>query len=171
MRPFLPVSVSMVIESVTKIMACGAPLMGYTHWCCSSPDCCHTKKVCFRYKSRFCPHYGVKAGVQWIQYLLQPELRATMRFADLSLILLTDFISRLLFRFIRSRSYLSLSSLGPPEQPFSIHPFVKSSLFIGISGLIWSDTDVVPDILTVMGSYRPYCSCQLVCHGDDSHTG
>ena len=33
-----------VIESVTKIMACGTTLMGYTQWCCSSPDCCHTKK-------------------------------------------------------------------------------------------------------------------------------
>ncbi|EJL19584.1 putative transposase [Shigella sonnei str. Moseley] len=45
-----------VIESVTKIMACGTTLMGYTQWCCSSPDCCHTKKVCFRCKSRSCPH-------------------------------------------------------------------------------------------------------------------
>lgn len=27
-----------VIESVTKIMACGTTLMGYTQWCCSSPD-------------------------------------------------------------------------------------------------------------------------------------
>ncbi|HFH0767242.1 TPA: transposase zinc-binding domain-containing protein, partial [Shigella flexneri] len=59
-----------VIESVTKIMACGTTLMGYTQWCCSSPDCCHTKKVCFRCKSRSCPHCGVKAGAQWIQYLL-----------------------------------------------------------------------------------------------------
>ncbi|KDV83087.1 transposase zinc-binding domain protein [Escherichia coli 2-052-05_S4_C2] len=33
-----------VIESVTKIMACGTTLMGYTQWSCSSPDCCHTKK-------------------------------------------------------------------------------------------------------------------------------
>ncbi|WP_134799682.1 transposase [Shigella flexneri] len=59
-----------VIESVTKIMACGTTLMGYTQWCCSSPDCCHTKKVCFRCKSRSCLHCGVKAGAQWIQYLL-----------------------------------------------------------------------------------------------------
>ncbi|END7446970.1 transposase zinc-binding domain-containing protein, partial [Escherichia coli] len=59
-----------VIESVTKIMACGTTLMGYTQWCCSSPDCCHTKKVCFRCKSRSCPHCGVKAGAQWIQYQL-----------------------------------------------------------------------------------------------------
>ncbi|EFG0720953.1 TPA: IS91 family transposase, partial [Escherichia coli] len=59
-----------VTESVTKIMACGTTLMGYTQWCCSSPDCCHTKKVCFRCKSRSCPHCGVKAGAQWIQYLL-----------------------------------------------------------------------------------------------------
>ncbi len=28
-----------VTESVTKIMACGTTLMGYTQWCCSSPDC------------------------------------------------------------------------------------------------------------------------------------
>jgi len=56
-----------VIETVTKIMACGTTLMGYTQWCCSSPDCCHTKKVCFRCS---CPHCGVKAGAQWIQYLL-----------------------------------------------------------------------------------------------------
>ncbi|BCS64263.1 transposase [Escherichia coli O121:H19 str. 2010C-3840] len=34
------------------------------------PDCCHTKKVCFRCKKRSCPHCGVKAGAQWIQYLL-----------------------------------------------------------------------------------------------------
>ncbi|HFD0124475.1 TPA: transposase zinc-binding domain-containing protein, partial [Escherichia coli] len=59
-----------VIESVTKIMVCGTTLMGYTQWCCSSTDCCHTKKVCFRCKSRSCPHCGVKAGAQWIQYLL-----------------------------------------------------------------------------------------------------
>lgn len=51
-------------------MACGTTLMGYTQWCCSSPDCCHTKKVCFRCKSRSCPRCGVKAGAQWIQYLL-----------------------------------------------------------------------------------------------------
>ncbi|HFX8030421.1 TPA: IS91-like element IS91 family transposase, partial [Escherichia coli] len=59
-----------VTESVTKIMACGTTLMGYTQWCCSSPDCCHTKKICFRCKSRSCPNCGVKAGAQWIQYLL-----------------------------------------------------------------------------------------------------
>ncbi|EKY9974588.1 IS91 family transposase, partial [Escherichia coli] len=59
-----------VIESVTKIMACGTTLMGYTQWCCSSPDCSHIKKICFRCKSRSCPHCGVKAGAQWIQYLL-----------------------------------------------------------------------------------------------------
>ncbi|MHB9191694.1 transposase zinc-binding domain-containing protein (plasmid) [Escherichia coli] len=47
-----------VIESVTKIMACGTTLMGYTQWCCSSPDCSHIKKVCFRCKSRSCPHCG-----------------------------------------------------------------------------------------------------------------
>ena len=40
-----------VTESVTKIMACGTTLMGYTQWCCSSPDCCHTKKICFRCKA------------------------------------------------------------------------------------------------------------------------
>ncbi|WP_244599836.1 transposase zinc-binding domain-containing protein, partial [Escherichia coli] len=51
-----------VIESVTKIMACGTTLMGYTQWCCSSPDCCYTKKVCFRCKSRSCPHCGVKVS-------------------------------------------------------------------------------------------------------------
>ncbi len=34
-----------VIESVTKIMACGTTLMGYTQWCCSSQDCCHTKSL------------------------------------------------------------------------------------------------------------------------------
>ncbi|EMV26941.1 transposase zinc-binding domain protein [Escherichia coli C-34666] len=28
------------------------------------------KKACFRCKSRSCPHCGVKAGAQWIQYLL-----------------------------------------------------------------------------------------------------
>ena len=28
------------------------------------------KKVCFRCKSRSCPHCGVKAGETWIQYLL-----------------------------------------------------------------------------------------------------
>ncbi|EIH77700.1 hypothetical protein ECJB195_2904 [Escherichia coli JB1-95] len=33
-----------VIESVTKIMACGTTLMGYTQWCCSSPDCSHIKR-------------------------------------------------------------------------------------------------------------------------------
>ncbi len=58
-----------VIESVTKIMACGTTLMGYTQWCCSSPDCCHTKKVCFRCKAAL-PALRVKAGAQWIQYLL-----------------------------------------------------------------------------------------------------
>jgi len=39
--------------------------------------------------------------------LLQPELRATMRFADLSLILHTGFMPKAVSRFIRSRSYLS----------------------------------------------------------------
>ncbi|WP_252344501.1 transposase zinc-binding domain-containing protein, partial [Escherichia coli] len=34
------------------------------------PDCSHIKKICFRCKSRSCPHCGVKAGAQWIQYLL-----------------------------------------------------------------------------------------------------
>ncbi|WP_276325383.1 transposase zinc-binding domain-containing protein [Candidatus Erwinia dacicola] len=28
------------------------------------------KKVCFRCKSRSCPHCGVNAGKIWIQYLL-----------------------------------------------------------------------------------------------------
>ncbi|EFH7696189.1 hypothetical protein GJ314_23565, partial [Escherichia coli] len=27
-----------------------APQMGNTQWCCSFPDSCHTKKVCFRCK-------------------------------------------------------------------------------------------------------------------------
>ncbi len=51
---------------------------------------------------------------------LPSELRAAMGFADLDLILLTDFMFCFLFRSHSSRSYLSLPSLGLPEQSFSI---------------------------------------------------
>lgn len=33
-----------VTEAVTKIMACGTTLMGYTCWRCPDPGCGHTKK-------------------------------------------------------------------------------------------------------------------------------
>ncbi|EPW8665951.1 transposase zinc-binding domain-containing protein [Escherichia coli] len=67
-----------VIESVTKIMTCGATLMGYTQWCCSSPDCYHTKKVCFRCKSRTCPHCGVKRRLlEDVVYAITETVRKT----------------------------------------------------------------------------------------------
>ena len=37
--------------------------------------------------------------------------------------------------------------------------------------LIWSDTDMILVVFTSMSCYRPYRSCQFVCHGDDCHTG
>lgn len=40
-----------VIEAVTKIMACGTTLMGYTCWHCSDPGCGHTKKSVFAVKA------------------------------------------------------------------------------------------------------------------------
>ncbi|QXD00950.1 Mobile element protein (plasmid) [Klebsiella sp. PL-2018] len=40
-----------VIEAVTKIMACGTTLMGYTCWQCPDPGCGHSKKSVFAVKA------------------------------------------------------------------------------------------------------------------------
>lgn len=55
---------------------------------------------------------------------MQRYMNASRLFADPSLIHLAGFMPNAAFRFVRSRSYLSLSSLRLPSQPFCIHPYV-----------------------------------------------
>jgi len=68
-----------MIESVAKIMACRPPdeLHAVVLFIVHHRTVATQKKVCFRYKSRSCPHCGMKAGEQWIQYLLSLVVSAS----------------------------------------------------------------------------------------------
>lgn len=58
----VPEWTKLVIE---RMLACGTALMGIRKYCCSSPDCSHTKYICQSCKSKGCSSCGVKATEQW----------------------------------------------------------------------------------------------------------
>lgn len=65
------------IDVVTKMLACGTPLMGTREHICSNPDCRHRKAICQSCKTRGCPSCGKKATDLWIATMISrlPDVR------------------------------------------------------------------------------------------------
>lgn len=59
----IPEWAKLVIE---RMLACGTGAMGIRRYCCSSPDCTHTKYFCQSCKSKGCSACGMKATEQLI---------------------------------------------------------------------------------------------------------
>nr|WP_232473204.1 transposase zinc-binding domain-containing protein [Salmonella enterica] len=51
--------------SVERMLAYGTCAMGVRRFCCSSPDCSHSRFCCQSCKSKACSSYGFKATEQW----------------------------------------------------------------------------------------------------------
>jgi hypothetical protein len=51
---------------VEKMLACGTCAMGLRRYCCSSPDCTHSRFFCQSCKSKACSACGMKSTEQWI---------------------------------------------------------------------------------------------------------
>lgn len=52
--------------SVERMLACGTCAMGVRRYCCSSPDCSHSRFLCQTCKSKACSSCGLKGTEQWI---------------------------------------------------------------------------------------------------------
>ncbi|KKF35901.1 IS91 family transposase [Erwinia tracheiphila] len=52
--------------SVERMLACGTCAMGVRRYCCSSPDCTHSRFLCQSCKSKACSSCGLKGTEQWI---------------------------------------------------------------------------------------------------------
>lgn len=50
---------------VERMLACGTTAMGVRRYCCSSPDCAHSRFFCQSCKSKGCSACGHKATEQW----------------------------------------------------------------------------------------------------------
>jgi len=55
-----------VVTNVVKLLSCGTKFRGYKRYECATPNCGHSKTVCFSCKSRFCSTCGKKATDQWV---------------------------------------------------------------------------------------------------------
>lgn len=51
---------------VERMLACGTASMGVRRYCCSSPDCTHSRFFCQSCKSKACSSCGFKATEQWV---------------------------------------------------------------------------------------------------------
>lgn len=51
---------------VERMLACGTASMGVRRFCCSSPDCTHSRFFCQSCKSKACSSCGFKATEQWV---------------------------------------------------------------------------------------------------------
>lgn len=51
---------------VERMLACGTTEMGVRRFCCSSPDCTHSRFFCQTCKSKACSSCGFKATEQWV---------------------------------------------------------------------------------------------------------
>ncbi|MEX5734526.1 transposase zinc-binding domain-containing protein [Providencia hangzhouensis] len=52
--------------SVEKMLACSTCAMGVRRYCCSSPECTHSRFFCQTCKSKACSACGLKGTEQWI---------------------------------------------------------------------------------------------------------
>lgn len=52
--------------SVERMLACGTASMGVRRFCCSSPDCTHSRFFCQTCKSKACSSCGFKTTEQWV---------------------------------------------------------------------------------------------------------
>uniref|UniRef100_UPI003988BEAA transposase zinc-binding domain-containing protein n=1 Tax=Serratia marcescens TaxID=615 RepID=UPI003988BEAA len=52
--------------AVERMLACGTCAMGVRRYCCTSPDCTHSRFFCQSCKSKACSSCGLKATEQWI---------------------------------------------------------------------------------------------------------
>lgn len=50
--------------SVKRMLACGTCAMGMRRYCCSSPDCTHSRFLCQACKSKACSSCGLKGTKQ-----------------------------------------------------------------------------------------------------------
>lgn len=55
-----------ITTNIVRWLSCGLTIRGYQEFCCSNPQCSHTKKVPFTCKSRACSSCGKKATEVWI---------------------------------------------------------------------------------------------------------
>lgn len=51
--------------SVERMLACGTCAMGVRRFCCSSPECSHSRFFCQSCKSKACSSCGFKSTEQW----------------------------------------------------------------------------------------------------------
>lgn len=51
---------------IERMLACGTTAMGVRRYCCSSPDCSHSRFFCQSCKSKACSACGFKATEQWV---------------------------------------------------------------------------------------------------------
>lgn len=51
---------------VERMLACGTTAMGVRRYCCSSPECSHSRFFCQSCKSKACSSCGFKATEQWV---------------------------------------------------------------------------------------------------------
>ncbi|PRQ64420.1 transposase zinc-binding domain-containing protein, partial [Vibrio mediterranei] len=54
------------IEEVTKMLACGQPVMGEKRYKCENEACFHEKTICLSCSSRACARCGKKSTDNWI---------------------------------------------------------------------------------------------------------
>jgi len=60
-----------VVDNVSRVLACGSSDLGCATFQCSNPHCSHEHRVPFTCKSRFCPSCGKKRTDQWIAQQLE----------------------------------------------------------------------------------------------------
>ncbi|RSB20587.1 IS91 family transposase, partial [Enterobacter cloacae] len=51
---------------IERMLACGTTAMGVRRYCCSYPDCSHSRFFCQSCKSKACSACGFKATEQWV---------------------------------------------------------------------------------------------------------
>ena len=55
-----------VVDTISKVLACGRVIMGYASFACSNDQCTHTKTIYFGCKARLRNTCGKKLTDQWI---------------------------------------------------------------------------------------------------------
>nr|WP_272692575.1 transposase zinc-binding domain-containing protein [Providencia sp. PROV164] len=57
------------------MLACSTCAMGVRHYCCSSPECTHSRFFCQTCRSKACGACGLKSTEQWIaqQHHILPD--------------------------------------------------------------------------------------------------
>lgn len=56
-----------IVKCIVKLLSCKNIIRGYKEYCCSNPNCSHTKKIPFSCKSKACSSCGKKSTELWIE--------------------------------------------------------------------------------------------------------